>query len=276
MSGIQKGTVLILGAGGPVGAAIYKELSQHYKLRLTDIVSIEELIAKPKDPLWPKWEAAPEQPHEWRQVDITNYQQIENAMQGCDAVINLTVNRSNPQKAFAINVAGVYNIMQAATRCRPSRIINSGPVTRVEGFEGDNRYEYKINADTPLRPGTHLYAHTKHLGIKIIDAFAEHAHLDCMTFLVSRLRPHDKFDNRDENVPISFSTAWEDLGPAFLAGLQAPDMPHSHEIFYICADLPFEKYCAEKARRLLGWKAEHTFEKFYCRDILDTPDVSIG
>jgi hypothetical protein len=75
---------------------------------------------------------------------------------------------------------------------------------------------------------------------------------------------------------ISFSTAMEDLGPAFVKSLEAPRMPHPNEKFLLCAELPMGKYDAKKAERLLGWKAQHTFDKFYRRSVLDTEGVQIG
>ena len=207
---------------------------------------------------------------------MTNYDQVSRALAGCDAVINLSVNRGEPELAFRINMVGTYNVMKAAAAQRPKRIIQTGPIARINGYEGDYRYEYGVTADAPLRPGTALYPHTKYRGKEIADAFAREAGLDVMTLLVSRLRPHDALDNRDDNVMISFSTAFEDLGPAFLCALRAPELPRPNEVFYICADLPFGKYDPEKAERLLGWKAKHGFERFYHRDVLDTEGVDAG
>jgi nucleoside-diphosphate-sugar epimerase len=257
--------VCVFGAGGPVGAAIAPLLMEHYTVCFTDIVQIEEFVAKEKSPGWPGWEQAPAAPHEWRLCDITDYGQVLQAMDGCDAVINLTVNRGSPELAFRINVVGTWNVMKAARALGVQRVIQSGPIARVNGYEGDYRYEYGVTADAPLRPGTLLYPHSKCMGHAIADAFAREAGLDVMTLLVSRLRPHDALDGRDDDVMISFSTAWDDLGPAFVKGLQAPRLPQPNEIFYICAELPFGKYSAEKAKRLLGWEAEHGFEQYYRR-----------
>jgi nucleoside-diphosphate-sugar epimerase len=203
-------------------------------------------------------------PHEWVQVDVTDYGQVHGAVSGCDAVINLTVNRSERRAAFRVNLGGAHNIFRASVAHGVDRVIQTGPI-HVESmdFEGDYRYEFDMDEGAPFRPASDLYGLTKHLSYETADAFAREQDLDIMTFIVSRLRPHDQYDDRTGNVVIPFSTAWDDLGSAFVAGLRAPRMPHPNERFYICAELPMGKYSAEKAERLLGWKASHTFEDFY-------------
>jgi hypothetical protein len=267
MPSVDEGTVCILGAGGPVGAAIYPVLRQRYTLRLADIVPVEEIVARPDSPPWPKWRSAPEPPHEWRLCDVTEYRQVQEALQGCDAAINLTVNRTDPTPAFRINVVGAYNVMKAAAEHKLRRVIHTGPWSRVNGYEGDYRYEFRIPDDAPYRAGTMLYPHTKGISLEVVNAFAEQAGLDVMTFWLSRLRPARRYDGRDNDVMISFSVAWEDLGDAFLCGLRAPELPRPNEVFFICSRLPMGKYAPDKAERLLGWTPKHNFEQFYDRKV---------
>jgi nucleoside-diphosphate-sugar epimerase len=261
MPAVKEGKVCVLGAGGPVGAVVYRELRDHYTLRLTDIAGFEEVDARPKSDIWPSPER-PQPPHEWARCDVTDYAQVRDALAGCDAAINLTVNRTEPALAFDVNVVGAHNIMRAAVDCGLRRVIHTGPWQRVRGFEGDYRYEYRLPDDGPYASGTDLYPHTKGLSKHVVDAFAEHAGLDVMTFWLSRLRPADAYDDRDENVVMSFSVSWKDLARSFLCGLRAPQCPGPNETFFICAQLPYEKYCADKAERLLGWKARDTFDRF--------------
>ena len=63
----------------------------------------------------------------------------------------------------------------------------------------------------------------------------------------------------------SFTVSWEDSGESFLYGLRAGDMPTSCEVFFIAPATPDRKYRVDKARRLLGWEAEDTFEELYRR-----------
>lgn len=262
MAEVREGLVCVLGAGGPIGSSIAGLLAEHYTLRLADVLSENEIRGRPLmtgAPPHPPLEA----PHEWVNADVTDYDEVAAAVTGCAGVINLTVNRTETEAAFRVNPGGMWNVLRACVEQRVSRVIQTGPVN-VAGmsFEGDHRYEFDLDEGAPFRPGSDLYALTKHLSYEIADAFAREHDLDVMTFLVSRLRPHDAYDGRDGDVVIPFSTAWSDLASAFLAGLRAPRLERPNERFFICADLPMGKYRPDKARRLLGWEAEHRFEDF--------------
>ena len=89
-----------------------------------------------------------------------------------------------------------------------------------------------------------------------------------MTFLVSRLRYANKKDGRNDDVVIAYSTAWEDLGEAFLCGIKSNTKLESNEVFHICGNLPMGKYKPTKAGKLLGWYPKHNFSKFYTLDLL--------
>ncbi len=265
MPPIEEGTVCVLGAGGPVGAVIAPVLGKHYTLRLTDIVGVSEAIERGGDPVWPAWKEAPEPPHEWRIVDVTDYEQVHDALDGCDAAVNLVVNRSEPALAFSLNVGGAFNIMKAAVARGLKRVVHTGVQGRTQGYEGDCRYEFGIPEDTPYRPGTGLYSHSKYMGYHVVNAFAEHRELDVLTLLLSRLRPAERYDGRDDDVVQCFSVSWPDLARAYLCALRAPQMPHPNEMFNICAPLPMDKFRCEKAEKLLGWQAQDHFERFYSR-----------
>lgn len=262
MAEVHEGRVCVLGAGGPIGSSIAGPLAERYTLRLVDHLSEAEIRDRPLmtgAPPHPHLDP----PHEWVRADVTDYDSVGAAVAGCDAVINLTVNRTDTAAAFRVNPGGTWNVLRACVEHGVRRVITTGPVNVAgSSFEGDDRYEFDLAEGAPFRPGSDLYALTKHLSYEIADAFAREYDLDVMTFLVSRLRPHDAYDGRDGDVVIPFSTAWSDLASAFLAGLRAPRPEHPNERFFICADLPMGKYRSDKARRLLGWESEHRFEDF--------------
>jgi nucleoside-diphosphate-sugar epimerase len=270
MATVSSGTICIFGAGGPVGAVVAEALAPHYTLRLVDALTIDEILARPAEhpsfPIQRKYEY----PHTWEVADITNYSQVKRVVEGCDAVINLAVSRYTDEAAFAVNVMGAFYVMKAAEKYHLKRVIHTGPESALPRSEGDYFYDAGIPDEAPARPGTGLYPLTKHLSRVVVEAFAqERPEMDVLTFLVSRLRPANEKDDRDDNVVIAYSTAWEDLGDAFLCGLRAPPMPQPNETFHICGRLPMGKYSPDKAERLLGWKPVHKFEQFYTRDSCD-------
>jgi nucleoside-diphosphate-sugar epimerase len=264
MPGLESGKVCVFGAGGPVGAVAARLLAEHYTLRLTDIADVGQVLDRDSSPAWPHWETAPRQPHEWSVCDVTDCGQVARAIEGCDAAVNLAVNRSVPELAFGINVGGAYNIMKAAADAGLSRVVHTGVDSRTLGYEGDYRYEYDIPDDAPRRPGTDLYCLSKHVGMEVVDAFAREG-LDVISLFLSRLRPADEYDGRDDDVVQAFSVSWRDLARAYLCALRAPEMPHPNEKFFVCADMPMGKRSPEKARRLLGWDPQDDFERFYTR-----------
>jgi nucleoside-diphosphate-sugar epimerase len=268
MPAVNAGTVCILGAGGPVAAVSAELLAQSYSLRLVDSRSLEQILASGSDPRVPahrpRWTRELASPHEWIQADVACINELRQAMNGCQAVINLTVNREDPELAFAVNSYGAYAVGCAAADSQIQRLVQTGPFfVWGTNCEGDCRYEFPIPDDAHLRPGTVLYAHTKHIGHELTTVVAQERGLDVLTLLFHRLRPHDSLDNRDDNVVIPYSTAWEDLGSALLCALRAPTLPRPNERFFICARMPMNKCSPDKAERLLGWKPRHDFERFY-------------
>lgn len=264
MPAVHRGTICVLGAGGSMGASIAGPLAEHYTLRLADAASEDEVRSRRL--MW----GAPDHPrlgppHEWVRTDITDFDAVERAVAGCDAVINLSVVRWDAPLAFRVNACASWNFFRAAVGCGVSRIIHTGPIwLAASGFDGDGAYEYHIGPQAPYRSGDHVYPLTKHLSFEIADAFAREHDLDVMTFLFAALYPRGAATNPkhdDRALAVRAVVAWEELGAAFLAGLRAPRMKRPNERFFICAKTPLSKIDVEKTERLLGWRAEHRFEQ---------------
>lgn len=266
MAAVKKGKVVIFGAGGPVGAAAIQALRDHYTLRVTDLKSMAQIAAAPSH----QGQRAPVSellgaPHENRVVDITKYAQVLEACRGMQAAINLTVVRPHPVLAFTVSMVGAYNLAKAAVECDLKRLIHTGPFHTHMGHEADYWNDFQVPAEVPLHPGDDLYALTKYLGLRITDCFARERGLEVLTYLFCSFLPR-KVEPEDRGRGVHpFATSWEDTGEAFLCGLRAPKMPSPHEVFFICAELPHGKFRADKAERLLRWKARDTFEEWYRR-----------
>lgn len=265
MPPITEGKLAIFGAGGPVGAVAATVLRDHYTLRLTDVRPVEAIEAgPPQSPGAPLPEVLPA-PHEWRVVDVTDYEQVLEAARGMDSLINVTVVRPDLRPAFDVNLTGAYNVAKAAVELGIRRIIHTGPYHTTFRHNADYWWEFDVSEDAPLHPGSELYPMTKFLGGEVTRAFAERHGLEVITFLYCNFMPADGGEHPDGSGCWPFVTSWEDCGEAFLYGLRAPQTPNLYEPFFICADTPHGKFPPRKAKRLLGWEARHNFERLWTR-----------
>lgn len=266
MATIATGKVVIFGAGGPVGAATITALKDHYTLRCTDAMALDQIVKEERrqSPTAPLPELL-DAPHERLVVDVTDYDQVRQACEGMDAVINLTVLRHVLDKAFAVNTVGAYNVARAAADAGVKRLIHSGPFHTRLHHGADHWHDDQVPDDVPLHPGDDLYALSKYLGGHITRVFAEDCGLEVLTFLFCGFRPSEAAEGQRGKGAGTFTVSWKDSGESFLYGLRAGAMPTPYEAFFIAAETPDRKYRVDKARRLLGWQAQDTFEELYRR-----------
>lgn len=228
--------VLILGGAGMLGPYVIPALAPHYELRVTDI--------KPQP-----------SPFEgdFRIVDIASYEQVLAAAEGMEAIINLSVLRSDRKLAFEVSTLGCYNMMRAAVAHGIKRIINTGPHFTVAGPTYEF-FDYNISPDIPPQPGTNLYALTKSLGLEICRVFSENHDLNVQTYLFYNFRDPDQVRTGDRVTP--FSISWRNAAEVFRLGLELDllRLPSACEVFYIFTDMPHGRFSNEKAKRLLGFQ----------------------
>lgn len=266
MPAVNSGKVCVFGAGGPVGAMVFRALKDEYHVRLTDLRDVHEVLAqnKPQSKGAPLPEV-PEAPHAWRCVDVGDYAQVLAAAEGMDALINVAVLRHDPAPAFRVNLIGAYNVMKAAVACGIKRVIHTGPRHTRLGFEGDYWPDFDIPDEAPLHPGGDLYALSKHLGGQVVRVFAERHDLEVLCFLYTAFRPGNGGDASDGSGVHPLTVSWEDTGEPFRLGLKVASLPSNYEVFDITAPLPHGKFGTGKARRMLGWQPAHVFERLYRR-----------
>ena len=255
----------MFGAGGPVGAAAQAALQDDYVLRLTDIKDVTDIVDGEPQSKGAPLPTIPEEPHEWVQVDVSDYEQVLAAAQGMDALINVSVLRHDLVPAFGVNTIGAYNVMKAAVACGIQKVVHTGPRHTRLGFEGDYWPDFGVPDEAPLHPGSDLYALTKCLGGEIVRTFAEAHDLDVITFLYCSFRPADGGSSPDGSGVHPLAISWEDTGTPFVNALRADRLPNRYEVFDVLADLPHGKFGTRKLERLLGWKPSHNFERLYSR-----------
>ncbi len=256
--------VVIFGAGGPLGSAVASELAKEYTLRLTDVQPIDALVnAEPQSPGAPL-PAALGEPHEWRVVDVRDGQQVRDACEGMDAIINCSVVRYGDENVFRVNTVGAYNVMEAAVAQKIHRVVHTGPF--MLGDRGAFGYDWdeRIVDDVPPRPGIGwIYFPSKRLGQAICRIFAGHYGLSVPALAFCEFYNPDVPRSRRLH-PLSIS--WQDSARAIRAALEIDSLPHSFEYFHIGTELPHDVFSNEKAKRLLGWQPRDNFARLYTRD----------
>jgi hypothetical protein len=236
--------VLLIGANGYLGPHVVQALAPHHHLRITDIKAAPPEI---------KREFAG---HEFMDVDVTSWDQVMEAAEGMDAIINLSVVRRDPVLAFRVNMLGCYNMMRAAVRRHIRRIINTGPHFTVAGPSYE-RFDHAISPDVPPHPGTGLYPLTKSLGQEICRAFTLSHNVYVQEYLFYSFRDAAQLTPGAGGVP--FVVSWADAAEVFRLGLEIDlaRLPSRCEVFFVLADSPQRRFLNDKAKQLLGFAPQN-------------------
>jgi nucleoside-diphosphate-sugar epimerase len=256
--------VVIFGAGGPLAAAATQALAPHFELRLTDVRSIEDLLAnaEPQSPGAPLPEL-PQPPHTWRVVDVRDPDQVVAACDGMDAIVNCTVVRNDVPGAFGVNMLGARNVMRGAVAHGIQRVVHTGPFMLGDRSRIGYTWDTDIVDDVPPRPGIGwLYLLSKLCGQEIVRIFATNHGLSVPALAFCMFR-NPEVAAQGKLHPLSVS--WRDAANAIRCALEVPQLPSPFEYFHIGADLPHAVYRNDKAKRLLGWHPCDAFEGEYSR-----------
>jgi hypothetical protein len=257
--------ITIYGAGGPIPAETAEVLAPGSILRLTDILSIDELQNRP-----PQSEGAPQlarydAPHEHRVVDVTREAEVVSAAEGADALIVCTVIRPHPVDAFRVNMLGARNIMRAAVTHGIRRVVHTGPVLNLSRHPYGFDDEFGLLDDLNPRPGDNLYFISKFLGQEIVRIYAEEHELIVPNLLFGGFyNPELPTTNRKQFSP--FSISWRDCANAIALAARVPSLPRPFETMHVLADLPHGKFRNEKAKRLLGWQPHDDLSAYWLRN----------
>ena len=247
--------VLILGANGMLGPWLSRILKDDHEIIETDLTEIDTNTNFVK-------------------VDISNTEQVLEVAQKVDAIINLSVLRTDRKLAFDVNMKGNLNMMLAAEKFKIPRIINTGPHFQVAGPTYEN-YDYEITPDIPPQPGVNIYAISKALGQEICEVFTEKNEFIFLQTLLfynfydeELLKPNDKKGDDNTGKDLTpFSVRWEDAAEALKLALEINlnKLPTRSEKYFIFADLPHNKFSNKKAKEQLSWSPKYNLKNIWDR-----------
>jgi nucleoside-diphosphate-sugar epimerase len=255
----------VFGAGGPLGSAAAPHLQSAYVTRLTDARPLAAIrdAATPQSPGAPL-PVVPDAPHEATTCDVTDPVQVWHALEGADALLNLTVIRHEVVGAFRVNFEGAWYVARAAIGHGIRRAIHTGPALNLHDRPSGYGHEFGVPDDAPPRSGTWQYTVSKYLGQEVARIAAEEYDLETPTLVFCAFVNPDVAEPSPGG-PHPMSISWDDSGRALRHAVDVPGYPHPFDLIHVTADLPHGRYSNEKARRLLGWVPRDNLEHLYRR-----------
>lgn len=199
--------VLLTGASGGVGTRLREMLPQHYPdLRLSDLTAPKDLRAD----------------EEFVAADLSDMAQVEQAVDGIDGIIHLgAYSIEGPwETILSANIAGTYNIFEAARRQGVKRVVFASS-NHVVGFYPRGQ---RIGTDVTALPDTR-YGVSKACGEALGALYAYKYGLRVLCLRIGNFG--------DVPLDVRRLSIWlkpEDLIQLIQIGLEHPDL--RHEIFY--------------------------------------------
>ena len=124
----------------------------------------------------------------YSQCDILDYEALRGHVEGCDAIVHLAAipsTISHPNHAlFDINVAGTYNVFEAAERAGVKRIAQASSINALGGYWGcdDRQFEYfPLDEAHPLHT-TDAYSLSKQLVEEIAAYYWRRSGISSVSF----------------------------------------------------------------------------------------------
>ena len=179
--------VLVTGLSGLIGAALRRHLdADAYELRGLNRRAVPGVTC--------------------HQADIADLAAIEPAFRGVDVVVHLAAAVGNPSFDAVVrdNVAGAYNVFEAARRAGVRRVVFASSGAVVSGCEGEpafaalvaGRYDEvttvpMLTHESPLHPSG-LYGASKIWGEALGRHYADAHGLSVICVRIGRVRPEDR------------------------------------------------------------------------------------
>lgn len=243
--------VVVFGAAGWVGRAVLENLQEHHAIRAFD--------RGPES--WQK--AGPWSGGEIVHGDIADYDTVEGALDGVDAIIHAAVYAGSYDKddlaPFEINLKGLWNVLEAARNRSINRIahIGSCQVEHPQGtfFDAAGR-----------RPDGTLYAISKRLQEEMCRQFH-----DAFNQSIAVLRPCSIIDSRlnlakggGNLEPGSWNTGMvcrHDLAEACRLAIEKDEL--GFEVLHMAGATEADEFCnTQRAREVLGFEFKGDLDQY--------------
>jgi nucleoside-diphosphate-sugar epimerase len=234
--------ILITGAAGWIGRRLTRALEREHTLRLGDVSPLED--------------------HRWVPLDVTKPEQVQDAMQGIEAVVHLAIAAGHEgdfeddafnQIRFDVNVKGTWNVLQAAARAGVRRIVHTSSLMVVWDY---NPPEW-VAGNAPPRPvGT--YAITKYLGEVLCEQAAGAFGLSIVCLRIAKPVDIEEPEWKARRLRPQW-IAFPDLAEAYRLALVAPQI--GFEIVTLVGESTRRRWDLSRAEQLLGYRPRYRLEE---------------
>ncbi|MGD8240079.1 MAG: NAD(P)-dependent oxidoreductase [Armatimonadota bacterium] len=276
-------TVLVTGAAGVLGRALVPllETETDADLRLTDVLDLDT-------------------PHEFVKADLADREATAHLCGGVDQVLHLAAihpwRKYTPREYIECNITGTYNVLQAAAGAGVKRVIYTSSIAAM-GYGADSPEQLPFDESKPCRPTEGIYGITKHVGEQFCEMFRATHDLPYVALRPGTFIPMAEQDPAFGLGLLSVRVHASDVAMAHVLALKS-DL--ANEAIIVTAGVPFSSsdgpdlladaapvilnyfpdaaalrergielprtidkcYNVAKARRLLGYEPEWTFEKW--------------
>ena len=227
--------ILVIGGSGHVGSLVTPVLAENHTLRVFD-----------RQP--PQMSTL-----EFFEGDVTNFQNLADAMSGMEAVIYMAMGSMNwdaeegVTSAFDVNIKGLYLTLKAAHEAG----IRQAVYTSSMSVYADNLMQ-RYFADEDITPdATRLYGFTKRMGEYVCQNAAREWGMNVNALRLCHPTAEDKWLEETKAGTPTIATTARDVANALAA---AVNYPGGFQAFTISGDYEQTVMNMSKAKRLLGWE----------------------
>ena len=227
--------VLVTGAAGQIAGYLIEAVarSRQYQLSLTDLRPLPTTA-----------------PFPFTAANITDFAAIRPLADGVDTVVHLAA-KPGPghswQSLQTHNIAGTYNVLQAASEagCRRVVFASSGHVV-LGGWAGA-----PLDSQSPVRPSS-LYGVSKACGEALASYFAYQRGLSVICLRIGWVTPYDHLRLTPRSGVLDLILTPGDLVRLLIASIEAPDSLQ-FGIFPGLSDNKHKRLAIDETQAVLGY-----------------------
>ncbi|HHX43663.1 MAG TPA: NAD(P)-dependent oxidoreductase [Chloroflexi bacterium] len=209
------------------------------------------------------------------QSDLSNLEEVEQAVQGMDAVVHMAAEpspRAGWDRILASNIIGAYNLFEACRRANVKRVIAASSIMVSFGYRDVEPYKaitegLYADVPTPVPMVTHemsplprdLYASSKVFGENLARTYAYAHGLSCICLRIGWVVAEDRPPYREAQ---DVWCSQRDIVQLVERCITAPE-DLRFDIFYGLSANRWRWVDIEHARQVVGYESQDHGEDFY-------------